>query len=118
VDVDEFTQNIIQELRRPQAAKRHVTITGYTTTDEHIKSWWKKMRVGTASNTFRPSFSEIIAGTEDVAIAEVDAAAIDSIAALTGYCPKRWSEAIDAMIPKADSKHVKKLYFFTHFSIC
>jgi hypothetical protein len=91
-EVDEFTKTNIQDLRRPGTATRHGTITGYTTTEEHIKSW-KKMRVGTASSTFGPSFSEIIAGTEEVAIAEVDAAIV-SIAALTGYCPKRWSEAI------------------------
>jgi hypothetical protein len=88
-EVDEFTKNIVQELRRPETASRHATITGYTTTEEHIKSW-KKMRVGTASSTLGPSFSEIIEGTEDVAIAEVDAAIV-SITALTGYCPKRWS---------------------------
>jgi hypothetical protein len=101
-------------------ANRHATITGYTTTDEHIKSW-KKMQVGTASSTFGPSFSKIIAGTENVAIAEIDAAIV-SITALTGYCPKRWSEAIDVMIPKkADSKHVEKLRIIvlsTHFSTC
>jgi hypothetical protein len=73
------------------------------------------MRVGTASSTFGPSFSEIIAGTENVAIAEIDAAIV-SIPALTGYCPKRWSEAIDVMIPKkADSKHVEKLRIIVLF---
>jgi hypothetical protein len=67
------------------------------------------MRVGTASSTFGPSFSEIISGTENVAIAEIDAAIV-SITALTGYCPKRWFEAIDVMIPKkTNSKHVQKL---------
>jgi hypothetical protein len=82
--------------------------------EEHIKSW-KKMRVGTASSTFGLSFSKNLAGTEDVAIAEVDAAIV-SIAALTGYCPKRWSEAIDVMIPKkADSKHVEKLRIIVLF---
>jgi hypothetical protein len=60
-------------------------------------------------------FSEIIAGTEDVAIAEIDAAIV-SIAALTGYCLKRWSEAIDVMISKkADSKHVEKLRIIVLF---
>jgi hypothetical protein len=117
-EVDEFTQQFIQELRRPETANRHATITGYTMTDKHIKSR-KKMRVGTASSTFGPSFSEIIAGTENVAIAEIDAAIV-SITALIGYCPKRWSEAIDVMIPKkADSKHVENYassYYSTHFS--
>jgi hypothetical protein len=113
-EVDEFTKTFIHELRRPDTANRQGTITGYTTTAEHIKSW-KKMRVGTASSTFGPSFSEIIAGTEDVTIAEVDAAIV-SITALTGYCPKRWSEAIDVMIPKkADSKQVKKLRIIVLF---
>jgi hypothetical protein len=100
-EVDEFTKKFIHELRRPDTASRQGTITGYTTTEEHIKSW-KHMRVGTSSSTFGPCFSEIIAGTEDVAIAEVDAA-IGSITALTRYCPKQWSEAIDVTIPpKAD----------------
>jgi hypothetical protein len=87
VEVDEFTKQFIQELRRPETASRQATITGYTTTEEHIKSW-KKMRVGTAARTFGPSFSEIIAGTEDVAITEVDAAIV-SIAALTGYTTQK-----------------------------
>jgi hypothetical protein len=50
-----------------------------------------------------------------VAIAEIDAAIV-SITGLTGYCPKRWSKAIDVMIPKkADSKHVKKLRIIALF---
>jgi hypothetical protein len=85
-EVYEFTPKIIKELRRPGMANRHATITGYTLTDEHIKSW-KKMRVGTVSSTFGPSFSEIIAGTDNVAIVEIDAAIV-SITALTGYCPE------------------------------
>jgi hypothetical protein len=105
---DEFTQKFIDELQRPEQAHQHVQISGYMTTDEHIKGW-KNMRVGTAASIFGPSFSEIIAGTKNVTIAEVDAAMV-SIATLTGYCPHRWSEAIDVMIPKkADYIHVKKL---------
>jgi hypothetical protein len=113
-DVDEFTKKFIHELRRPDTASRQGTITGYTTTEESIKSW-KKMRACTAASTFGPSFPEIIAGTEDATIAEVDAAIV-SITALTGYCPKQWSEAIDWMIPKkADSKHVEKLCIIVLF---
>jgi hypothetical protein len=38
------------------------------------------------------------------------------IATLTGYCPRRWSEAIDVMIPKkADSIQVEKLRIIVLF---
>jgi hypothetical protein len=73
------------------------------------------MRVHTAASTFGPSFSEIITGADDKNIAEVDASIV-SISALTGYCPKRWSDAIDVMIPKkAASKHVEKLRIIVLF---
>jgi hypothetical protein len=63
----------------------------------------------TSASTFGPSFSELIAGTDDLRIAEVDAAIV-SIPARTGYCPRRWSDAIDVMIPIKDaSKHLEKL---------
>jgi hypothetical protein len=66
------------------------------------------MRSTTSASTFGPSFSELIAGTDDLRIAEVDAAIV-SIPARTGYCPRRWSDAIDVMIPQKDaSKHVEK----------
>jgi hypothetical protein len=111
-EVDEFTQNIIQDLRRPETANRHATITGYTTTDEHTNSW-KKMSRHILQHLW--TFSEIIAGTANVAIAEIDAAVVP-IAVLTGYCSKRWSEAIDMMIPKkADSKYVAKLRIIVLF---
>jgi hypothetical protein len=38
-EVDEFTKQIVHELQRPKMANRHATITGYTTTDKHIKGW-------------------------------------------------------------------------------
>jgi hypothetical protein len=107
-DLDEFTQKFMDELGRPEQANLHGQISGYMTTEEHIQEW-KKMRIGTVASTFGRSFSEIIAGTEDITIAEVDAAMV-SIATLSRYRPRRWSEAIDIMIPKkADSIHVKKL---------
>jgi hypothetical protein len=113
-ELDEFTQKFITELQQPENLQDLSPISGYTTTDNHIKSW-KKMRVHTAASTFGPSFSEIITGTEDEAIAEIDAAIV-SIAAITGYCPKRWSDAIDVMIPKkAASKHVEKLRIIVLF---
>jgi hypothetical protein len=113
-DLDEFTQKFIDELQRPEQANLHGQISGYMTTEEHIQGW-KKMRVGTVASNFGPSFSEIIAGTEDITIAEVDAAMV-SIATLSGYCPRRWSEAIDVMIPqKADSIHVEKLRIIVLF---
>jgi hypothetical protein len=113
-ELDEFTKKFIRELKQPETIQQHKKISGFTTTKDHIKSW-KKMRVHTAASTFGPSFSEIITGTEDETIAEVDAATV-SIAALTGYCPKRWSDAIDVMIPKkAASKHVEKLRIIVLF---
>jgi hypothetical protein len=73
------------------------------------------MRSGTAASQFGPSFSEIIASTEDLQAAEVNASIV-SIPARTGYCPKRWSEAIDVMIPKkAASKNVEKLRIIVLF---
>jgi hypothetical protein len=87
---------------------------GYTTTKDHITSW-KKKRVHTAASTFGPSYSEIITGADNENIAEVDAAIV-LIPALTGYCPKRWSDTIDVMIPKkAASKHVGKLQIIVLF---
>jgi hypothetical protein len=73
------------------------------------------MRSGTAAGQFSPSFSEIIAGTEDLQVAKVDASIV-SIPARTGYCPKRWSKVIDVMIPKkAASKNVEKLCIIVLF---
>jgi hypothetical protein len=48
-------------------------------------------------------------------VAEIDAS-IMSIPARTGYCPKRWSQAVDVMIPKkVASKNVKKLRIIVLF---
>jgi hypothetical protein len=113
-ELDEFTKTIIYELRRPEKFNQIEPMSGSVTTQEHIKSW-KKMRVHTAASTFGPSFSEIITGTYAEPITEVDAA-IMLIPALTGYCPLRWSKAIDVMIPKkAASKHVEKLRIIVLF---
>jgi hypothetical protein len=53
-------------------ANRYATITGYTTTEEHIKSWKKD------AYAQLPSFPETIAGTKDVTIAEVDATIVST----------------------------------------
>jgi hypothetical protein len=113
-ELDDFTKKFIKELQQPENLHQHNTINEYTTTQDHIKSW-NKMRVHAAVSTFGPSFSEIITGTEDENIVEVNAAIV-SIPALTGYCPKRWSDAIDVMIPKkVASKHVKKIRIIVLF---
>ena len=73
------------------------------------------MKTYTATSTFGPSFSEFIAGTCHGPIAEVDAAIV-SIPAATGYCPIRWSTAIDVMIPKKKlSRNVKQLRIIVLF---
>jgi hypothetical protein len=96
------------ELNRPALLHEPRNITGTVTTEEHIKGW-KRMRSSTSATTLGPSFSELIVGTDDIRIAEVDAAIV-SIPARTGYCPRRWSDAIDVIIPKkAASRHVEKL---------
>jgi hypothetical protein len=77
----------IAKLRRPALLQELGNITGTVTTEEHIKGW-QRMRSSTSASTFGPSFSELIAGTDDLRIAEVDAAIV-SIPARTGYCPRR-----------------------------
>jgi hypothetical protein len=96
-DTPEYVIKFIQELRRPPMPAP-TEVTGHATTKEHIKGW-KQMRTHTAASTFGPSFSEFIAGTSNNPVAEVDAAIV-SIPAAAGYCPLRWSTAIDVMIPK------------------
>ena len=103
----------IQELRRPQTPAP-TEVTGHVSTAEHIQGW-KRMKTYTAASTFGPSFSEFIAGTSNEPVAEVDAAIV-SIAAAAGYCPIRWSTAIDVMIPKKKlSRNVKKLRIIVLF---
>jgi hypothetical protein len=112
--LDEYTMKFIAELKRPANLQELGNITGTVTTAEHIKGW-KRMCSTTSASTFGPSFSELIAGTDDLRIAEVDAAIV-SIPARTGYCPRRWSDAIDVMIPKkAASRHVEKLRIIVLF---
>jgi hypothetical protein len=109
--LDEYTMKFIPELKRPANLQELGTITGTVTTAEHIKGW-KWMHSTTSASTFGLSFSELIVGTDDLRIAEVDAAIV-SIPARTGYCPRRWSETIDVMIPKkAASGHYK---FWTEY---
>jgi hypothetical protein len=109
----EYVVKFIHELRRPTHPVP-TTVTGEATTAEHIKGW-RRMRVHTAASPFGPSFSEFIAGTETEPVAEVDAAIV-SIAAAAGYCPQRWSTAIDVMIPKKKlSKDVTKLRIIVLF---
>jgi hypothetical protein len=112
-DTPEYVIKFIQELRRP-STPAPTEVTGHATTEEHIKGW-KRMRTHTAASTFGPSFSEFIAGTNSEPVAEVDAAIV-SIAAAAGYCPLRWSTAIDVMIPKKKlSRDVKKLRIIVLF---
>jgi hypothetical protein len=113
-EVDNYTHKIIHELRRPLLIDHEASINGVATTAEHIQGW-KKMRSSTAASTFGPSFSDLIAATDDLRIAEVDASIV-SIPARTGYCPRRWSDAVDVMIPKkAASTHVEKLRIIVLF---
>lgn len=73
------------------------------------------MKKHTSASTFGPSFSEFIAGADSEPVAEVDAAIV-SIAAAAGYCPVRWSTAIDVMIPKKKlSRNVTKLRIIVLF---
>jgi hypothetical protein len=104
----------ITELQRPTNLQEFGNITGTVTTAEHIKGW-KRMRSTTSASSFGPSFSELIAGTDDLRIAEVDASIV-SIPARTGYCPRRWSDDIDVMIPKkVASRRVEKLRIIVLF---
>jgi hypothetical protein len=93
----EYVKKFIAELKRPDTTNLS-TVTGTATTQEHNQGW-KHMKVHTAASPFGPSFSEFITGTGSDPVAEVDAAIV-SIAAAAGYCPKRWSTTIDVMIPK------------------
>ena len=112
-DVDEFTKKFIEELQRPHSINPD-SISGEVSTHDHIQGW-KHMKKTTASSPFGPSFTDYIAGSQDVKIAEVDAA-IASIPALTGSCPPSWQKAVDVMIPKkTDSAHVKKLRIIVLF---
>jgi hypothetical protein len=108
-----YVKKIIAELKRPDVTDLP-TVTGQATTQEHTQGW-KHMKAHTAASSFGPSFSEFIAGTESNPVAEVDAAIV-SIAAAAGYCPQRWSTAIDVMIPKKKlSRDVTKLRIIVLF---
>jgi hypothetical protein len=86
-DIDICTQKFLHELQRPPSINARDSINDVATTTEHIQGW-KKMRSGTAASTFGPSFSELIAATDDLRVAEVDAVIV-SIQARTGYMGTR-----------------------------
>jgi hypothetical protein len=113
-DTPPYLVKFIHELQRPQTPALNKA-TGHATTAEHIKGW-KRMKKHTAASTFfGPSFSKFIAGTCHEPVAKADAAIV-SIPAAAGYCPIRWSTAIDVMIPKKKlSRNVTKLQIIVLF---
>jgi exonuclease III len=112
--VDEYTTKFIAELTMPSSIAALPTISGIVSTAEHVQSW-KRMKGHTASSTFGPQFSDYIAGTHNINVADVDAA-LASIPIAAGYCPQAWQQAIDVMIPKKKlSSEVEKLRIIVLF---
>ena len=113
-EVDQYTKDLITQLRMPDTVGNSTPITGYITTAEHIAGW-KKMKPTIASSPFGPLFSDHIAGCADVRVADIDAALV-AIPVLTGYSPTAWHKAVDVMIPKkSSSTHVAKLRIIVLF---
>ena len=103
-----------QELRMPESIKQLPRITGTVDTEDHCKGW-KKMRTNTGSSPYGPLFCDYIAGTQDHAVADVDAS-LSSIPYITGFSPTQWQEAADVMIPKKKtSRNVQKLRIIVLF---
>ena len=112
-DVNEYTKKLIQELKKPDVVQQD-SISGVASTKQHIESW-KKMKKTTSSSPFSASFTELIAGCEDIRVADIDAC-FASIPLQAGFCPKSWMKAVDIMIPKKKtSREVEKLRIIVLF---
>ena len=112
--VDPYTRKFIAELAMPPSVAQLPLISGVVSTADHIRSW-KRMKGHIASSSFGPQFSNYIAGTQNIQVADIDAA-LASIPIAAGYCPQAWQQAIDVMIPKKKlSAAVEKLRIIVLF---
>ena len=106
--LDEYTAKFIDELKRPPEVLSRPSITGKVSTKDYCKAW-RRVRKKTVASPFGPSFSELIAGTYNPEVAEIDAA-MESIPMSAGYPPEQWERGVDQMIPKKKhTKHVTEL---------
>jgi hypothetical protein len=111
---DEYTIQLIQQLRMPDSVLSAPCIDGILRPTEHIQGW-HRMKGKIASSPFGPSFADYIAGADDLEVAQIDTA-FANIPLHAGFTPEAWTQALDMMIPKkVSSTHVRKLRIIVLF---
>ena len=92
--LDKYTTKFIQELKEPKGVKDRPKITGMVSTTEYCKAW-HRVRKKTVASPFGPTFSELIAGTYNNEVAEINTA-IESIPMQAGYSPEQWERGVNS----------------------
>jgi hypothetical protein len=96
-EVDRCTQELLQELRRPETVREKGPIHAVVTPAEHTQSW-KRTKEKSAEPS-GPSVAEVKAASQDEVLAGVDTF-MRNLPRTKGFSPKGWQLTTDVEILK------------------